>query len=334
MRIYFRGQLRYMGCYYYRCMLPLQANGWEGDLITLRSSLPKSEEATKSIMQSNIIVFQRPFEKANQELFIACKQAGKMCVVDNDDTYKVDDTMKLGEMLTAVSDGFEWFVKSADLVTASTDFLANEYRKLNPNVLVLPNMINPTDFPPRQHNRGKKVRIGIIGSVGHTKDVEHVKGLIKELSEREDVTLVLFSLSNKEADPFWKDIKCEWQPFVEMKDYFKVLAKLKLDMVLIPRQNNYFNRCKSNVKFLEMSVLGIPCVAQTWNDGESPYDKDGEYMVLANTEEQWRKSVNDLVADKEARKMIGSRAKKYVLANYDIRKTKDLWSIAYKKLIQ
>ena len=331
MRVYMRGNLRYEGCYYYRCLLPLQINGWSGDLLTMRSTL-NPVETNRNIMSAEVVVMQRPFEKASKDLFLALREGGKKLVFDNDDTYKVNDVMRLGKMLDAMNDSVDWFIKNADMVTTTTEFLADEYRKLNPNVVVLPNFINPEDFPKKKANRGKKVRIGVIGSVGldNTGDIDHIKDVIYELSEREDVTLVLMGQPTHEG--FWKDVQVEAHPFVHIWDYFKQLADLKLDMVLIPRADTYFNRAKSNVKFLEMSMLEIPCIAQTFDDKKSPYDKDGEYMILANKQDEWIHEINEMIKDKELRRMVGKRAKKYVLKNYNTDKAK-LWKEAYQSML-
>ena len=47
--------------------------------------------------------------------------------------------------------------------------------------------------------------------------------------------------------------------------------------MLIPRGENYFNRCKSNIKFLEASMCEIPVIAQSFTTNDSPYDElDGK----------------------------------------------------------
>ena len=335
-RIFYRGQLRYLGCYFYRCLLPLQQLGYQGDLLTIRS-VPNPAEISKGIMDAEIVVMHRPFEKASKDLFLALREGGKKLVIDGDDTYNVEkseDIMKLGSMASAMSNSINWFLREADLVTCTNEFLADEYRKLNKNVVVLPNYINPEDFPKVQRNKTKKVRIGIIGSVGlnNTNDVENIKDIIKELSERKDVTLVLFGQSPDVG--FWKDIKLEYHTFVHMADYYQKLSDLKLDMAIIPRRDTYFNRAKSNVKFLECSMLEIPCICQSWGDGKSPYDPDKDYVLLANKPKEWKHEIDELIKDKELRKMMGTRAKKYVVANYSIIKNAYRWKDEYNKLLE
>jgi glycosyltransferase involved in cell wall biosynthesis len=134
---------------------------------------------------------------------------------------------------------------------------------------------------------------------------------------------------------FWEQFNVEWTPWVQMVDYFDAVNDLKLDIMLIPRKDNYFNRCKSNLKFLEAGMLEIPVVAQSFSDGKSPYDKDinGENGLLALTSKDWEKQTMKLIEDKELRRIMGKKAKEYVLKNFNILNKKDNWKQIYNSLI-
>ena len=177
----------------------------------------------------------------------------------------------------------------------------------------------------------------MVGSVGSTKDFEGIKDTLKIISDDPRYQLVLFSLPVKElkiADKyqeefrFWDNLNIEWQPFVPMKDYFRTLNSLRLDMILIPREDNYFNRCKSNIKFLEASMFEIPVIAQGFPDGQSPYQKD-PFIEIAT--DNWMEKIEKL-SDKKVRRALGKEAKKYVLENYNIRNNYKLWKQAYETL--
>ena len=98
--------------------------------------------------------------------------------------------MKQG--LKKLNDHTDEFIALADLVTCSTEFLANEYRKINPNVIVLPNYIDPFYFPEPLRNEDDVVRIGVTGSVGITSDVEVLTPIINHYKNDKRVKLVLF----------------------------------------------------------------------------------------------------------------------------------------------
>ena len=345
MKVYFV-QSFYDGCNYCRCILPQQHGGYNGDKITMLSERATQERSFKGAMDADIVVFHRPDDEKKVEAMKLLKQTGRKVVYDNDDTYKNIEMMKFQDKLKERELLLDEAVKIADLVTTTTEFLANEYRKLNSNVVVLPNCVDPDDWDEPLKNENGKVRIGIVGSVAINKDYDHIKNLLKELSERHTVELVLFSLPPKldthkkmrhiyEPEiAYWESLNIEWQPFVPQPDYMETLRQLRLDIMLIPREDSYFNRCKSNLKFLEASMLEIPVIAQGFEDGLSPYQgvEDIEYMSIAFDEVDWRKKVNLMIDDKEMREKLGKNAKEYVLRNYNIQKMWIRWQETYDKL--
>ena len=166
-----------------------------------------------------------------------------------------------------------------------------------------------------------------------------------ELTERKDVQLVMFSLTDKkfvnkkvrdiykESYEFVKQPSIEWHQHVPMAQYFDKLNDLKLDMMLIPRRETYFNRAKSNLKFLEASMLEIPVVASTFVGG--PYEEiTPDLGRLASTKKEWREHTEELIQNKKLRRELGKAAKKYTLKYYNIEDNAYLWKEAYKSLIQ
>jgi len=130
-------------------------------------------------------------------------------------------------------------------------------------------------------------------------------------------------------------LNIEWQPFVMMADYFDTLNELRLDLMVIPRKDDYFNRCKSNLKFLEASMLEIPCVAQGFTDGKSPYQidpEDAKYMTIVTDNSKWLETIDELIKNKEKRRAMGKRAKEYVMSKYQIKDNIGRWEETYKKL--
>jgi glycosyltransferase involved in cell wall biosynthesis len=100
--------------------------------------------------------------------------------------------------------------------------------------------------------------------------------------------------------------------------------------MIIPRKDNYFNRCKSNIKFLEAAMCEIPVVAQSFSEG--PYEEITEDMgILVRDNKKWDDMVNLLIADKHLRRKMGRKAKEYALKHYDINNRYHLWNDAYVK---
>ena len=339
---------RYDGCFYVRCYLPLFHNLWDGNKTSMYTEQVSSEKAFQGAMSADIVVFHRPDQRQKVEVIPLLQQYGKKVVVDNDDTYQPDSgtpaQMLYGkkELLEKVNANLMEAVASADLVTTTTEYLAEEYREYNDNVIVLPNCVDPDDWDKPIRNDTNKIRIGLVGSVTNTRDYEVIGDLLKELSDSPDYQLVVFGLppDNEKSKmmndiykteiAFWKSLDIEWQPFVEAHQYQETLRQLKLDIALIPREECYFNKCKSNLKFLEMSMLEIPCIASGWKD--NPYNHDKKHISLCNTERGWRSAIKKL-SDGKVRRDRGANAREYVMRKYNIKKKKKLWVKAYEQLL-
>lgn len=329
----------YDGCYYYRGYLPGVYSGM-GVVESYQSKGFDTDELQKRCKEADIVVFQRPNDATKSELAVLLKQAGKKIVFDNDDSYLPDKgvplvmlpTQKQREIAIQMNDNLYKVIKVADLVIASTEFLADEYRQVHNNVIVNKNCIDPKDeYKPKKNDTGK-YRVGFVGSVTTNDDYIHIKDQLRKLAERGDTTIVVFGVKSsngaihgamKDDLLFWESLpNVEWQPFVPINEYYYTINKLKLDLMVIPRKDSYFNRCKSNLKFLEASLLRIPVIAQGFEDGLSPYQvnkEDMNYMEIVTDNSLWYDKIVELLQDEPRRIEMAEKAHDYVLLNYNIK---------------
>jgi glycosyltransferase involved in cell wall biosynthesis len=74
-------------------------------------------------------------------------------------------------------------LKECSYVTTTTEIFANEIRKFNKNVIVLPNAIDPTEG---QFNKptppSDKIRVGWLGGSSHLHDLKLLDGMVSKLS--------------------------------------------------------------------------------------------------------------------------------------------------------
>ena len=102
----------------------------------------------------------------------------------------LDDYWKLGQYhpLNTTSINEKWgesivnHIKLADYVTTTTPLFANEIKKFNKNVEVIPNAIDNTvsQFIPKPV-QSNKLRIGIICGSSHLHDIKLLENAIKQL---------------------------------------------------------------------------------------------------------------------------------------------------------
>jgi len=353
MRPYLLGS-GYAGCNYVRTQMPAYANGFLTNKKSLNADIDKPKTVVNEMMSADIIIFHRPETKESHELARIAKKDGKKIVMDNDDTFIIEDGHPLADLNTTGEkvllkdrqDRINEFLKMADLVTTTTETLAEEYRKYNKNVIVIPNCVDPMDWDEPLRNEGDKIRIGLVGSAAFEYDYLHLKPVIKELSEMDDVELILFGLGDKkhreenklvskvfrEEYTFWDTIKKEHFPWCDLSKYMSSLNEMRLDIMLIPRKDNYFNKCKSNLKFLEASMCEIPVIAQSFEFG--PYEEITEDMgVLIKDNKDWLPQIKRLKGDRNLRRKMGKNAREYVLNNYSIDNNANKWVKAYKTIL-
>ena len=340
----------YDGSYYYRGYMPgvYTDQMVTGDFITKQFDV---ESITEQAKRADVVVFQRPNEPKRHKLAQLLKEQGKKVIFENDDTYDIEkgipmhllDNDNQRDIARKISKLLDETLSIADGAIASTSLLAEEYKKINPNVAVCKNCIDPMDEYECKENTTGKFRVGLVGSVTTNHDYYHIKEEIKRLDDRGDVTIVLFGLKFKDGSKlpacqddfaFWDSLKnVEWQPFVPVSMYYYTISKLALDVAIIPRKDHYFNKCKSNLKFLEMSLLNIPVIAQGFEDKQSPYQGvDEEYMSVITGGEGWYDKIIEVKDNYQQYKSLAKKAHDYVLKDYNIQDYAKVWTETIEKL--
>lgn len=71
---------------------------------------------------------------------------------------------------------------------------------------------------------------------------------------------------------FFEDIKdkCLSFPFQKSSEFLPFLRKVNADFIIAPLKNNYFNKCKSDVKLIEAYAVGSVFIGSMWD--RSPYE--------------------------------------------------------------
>lgn len=78
-------------------------------------------------------------------------------------------------------------LKVCDYVTTTTEIFANEIRKFNKNVIVLPNAIDPSEPQFNQPTLpSDKVRVGWLGGSSHLHDLKLLDGMVNKLGSIQD----------------------------------------------------------------------------------------------------------------------------------------------------
>jgi len=200
-------------------------------------------------------------------------------------------------------------VQSADWVTVSTEPLYNALKPLNSNIAVLPNYLDLSKWKHKRKQH-KAVRIGWVWSPTHIPDMEIIEKPLRKIKEKygDKVEIVIFGT---EVDIF-KGLKTTNIKGVRYWDYPKTFTEAGIDISIAPLSDNDFNKCKSNIKWLESTMAGAAFIGSKIY----PYEhsiKEGKTGYLAKSEAQWVKRMEFLIENPEKRAELVENAKKEVM---------------------
>ena len=105
------------------------------------------------------------------------------------------------------------------------------------------------------------------------------------------------------------------------------------DIGIIPLVNTEFNKCKSELKYIEFAALGIPVVASDMNVYNEAIE-DGVTGFLANNEDEWVDKLSLLIEDPILRNGMVNNAREDILKNYNLKSRLIQWDNIFKKLVE
>ncbi len=132
-----------------------------------------------------------------KNIFDKFKKHGVKLVMDLDDYWMVTqdhpawNSIKNSNMDKDIKNN----IKMVDYVTTTTSIYANTISKINKNVIVLPNAVDPSEeqFQPRPEPTDKKMRVGWLGGSSHLEDLKLASSSVSQFlnKHKEDTQFVL-----------------------------------------------------------------------------------------------------------------------------------------------
>lgn len=202
------------------------------------------------------------------------------------------------------------YMKMADVVQVTGSGLADRFRFINPCMVVFENQMATLGRVDRQTS--KRVILGWAGSSSHKRDIEAVRDVIGQIMHT--YSQVHFAFMGDEAIyntlsaaiPVGRGI---YTPAGTLDDYLCFVQKL--DIGIAPLQDNPYNRCRSDIKFLEYASRGVVSVLSSL----PPYEESvrhGENGFLYESSEQLLSILSILVCDTNLRERVSREAYTYV----------------------
>ena len=219
----------------------------------------------------------------------------------------------------------------ADLVTATTDKLAEFAKGFNKNVRVLPNSINFDSLWKLPLKTNKQLRVGWSGGTSHYEDWFSIKEPLNKLLREYKFKLVM--AGNHFKGTIDEDLRhlVEYHPWIDFTGHSYRMMCLNLDLAIIPLADLPFNHFKSSIKWYEMSAIRVPSVVSMV--GPYPIDiVDGDTALGYVDAISFVKSLSSLLESVSLRKKIGKNAYNWVFKHRNAKTNARMWTDAYKSL--
>ncbi len=223
-----------------------------------------------------------------------------------------------------------------EVCTTSTTYLANKLREKGKRVYIVPNKLSKEDVANVEkilsscHSDRSG---GISRSLGDARDdtvvrVSYLSGTPSHNKDFATITDALATLLEKYpnlrlvlAGPLDTDDRLqhfasqiERLPYVPRREYFGNVARMDINVAPL-EIGNPFCESKSELKFFEAGICGVPTVAaatQTFREAI----RDGEDGFVASNTEEWRDKIERLIVDADLRKTMGQRARETASEKY------------------
>jgi glycosyltransferase involved in cell wall biosynthesis len=195
----------------------------------------------------------------------------------------------------------------ADMVTVTTEPLAEVFRDHNPNVVVLENCVPDVAFiEPGQHEASnRRPRVGWVGGSSHGRDVHTCTPSVRRFIKKNsgwDLYLGGNDYRPTFKVPLSRSHYEKWHAITE--DAAAYYNSFDFDIGLCPILETDFTRSKSAIKAVEYGARGIPVIASDVTCYRD-YVKHGHNGFLAKTEADWIKYLGELAHDEDLRRKMG-----------------------------
>lgn len=170
---------------------------------------------------------------------------------------------------------------------------------------------------PRPRRNTVRIFYG-SGTKAHNEDFNLFAGgaILNVMKENLDVHLVLVGHLKLSAEFDAFSNRIIRFPFVDdIQQYWSILASC--DVNIAPLNNGIMSDCKSEIKWLEAAVLQIPSIVSSTRTYQEVLEH-GIDGLLANSPDDWYRSLLDLVLSHELRRKIGGAARQKALALYSV----------------
>ncbi|BAY62449.1 glycosyltransferase-like protein [Calothrix brevissima NIES-22] len=305
-----------------------------------------------SFQSADVIIVERTW-KPNISLSLAEELVDKVRSEGARLVYSIDDNL-LDLKFNAIAQNeltheqlmvIRFLARKADAIIVSTKYLQQRLSLLNSNILVIPNALDErllesrishqADTITTSTNSNSKKVIGYMGTRSHDDDLMMILQALRT-TLRKYSTTVEFQLIGSIADlsilKAFDGLPIKLLDVGQQHKYPDFIRwmshNIKWDLAIAPLEDNSFTRCKSDIKFLDYSALGIPGIYSH----VAPYENTIRHLetgyLTQNNPQAWLEAFDCMLNDEVLRINLAKNAQQYVLTNRTLKHCAQNWKDA------
>lgn len=224
--------------------------------------------------------------------------------------FDVDDAI----WLSSKSPFSERIVEMCDGVIAGNSFLAEHYRPLGKPVWIVPTVIDTEVWTPARKQDDGIWRIGWLGTKYNLSYLNMIEEPLADfLAEHQDARLTIVS----DGAPEFSSIPAESVEYVKWSAEIEIDATRRMDVGVMPLEDNDWSRGKCAAKMLCYLAVGVPAIV-------SPVGVNRDVLDLADVgfgpanNDKWFDALTRLYHEREAAAALGQRGRQLVEDHYSV----------------
>ena len=311
--------------------------------IEIIKGVDNNELQIDRIKDAQLVIFQRDFSSQFDDyisIMTVADKLNKPVVLDMDDNllnlpsnHPDRISFQYAPSLSALMHA----MMNVDAISVSTSNLKKSLSFYNPNIFILPNYLSDSFWnfrEPRKDSNSSCVNIIFMGTRTHKPDlnivVDPLLAIMKRYGHRVKVTF--WGIEPPEQIEYLDG--CHFMPSITFnyRAFASNSTKIDADIAIAPLSDNFFNHCKSPIKYFEYTAMGLPGIFSNLE----PYAnviEDSVNGFLAKSESEWEEKLTLLIEDEVLRRKIIYQAQQNVRDNWLIHNHYQLWIDTYETIL-